>query len=180
MAEGLSLRGYAKRRGCALSTVQEAIRTGRLAKSVTKDEQNRYSIDAELADQEWAASTHTDRAPLTGPTAPASAGEGGEGGDTPSLSVARIRHENAKAALAELELGERLGELVEAKDLEARLVGVFASCRQKILGVPSRLRQRDPSLSAEQLAVIEEELREALSDLGSDAQQPTTADGAAA
>ncbi len=65
----LTEREYAKRRGCAHSTVQAARNTGRLSTSVTRDA-GRIWVDPDLADREWEAGTLSDRAPLTGPTAP--------------------------------------------------------------------------------------------------------------
>lgn len=51
---GLSLRAYARHRGCANSSVQEAVKSGRLADSVTA--QGKIS-STEAADVEWAAKT---------------------------------------------------------------------------------------------------------------------------
>ena len=167
MKKTISPREYAKHRGCALSTVQEAVKTGRLAKSA-KRVKGAWRIDPALADKEWAASTHADRAPLTGPTAPRAAPplDDGEGeGDLNSLAEARARHEMAKAELAEIELAERRGDLVKARDVESRLAGVFANCKRKLLGVPPRARQQDPTLSEAQLGLVDSLIREALEDL---------------
>jgi phage terminase Nu1 subunit (DNA packaging protein) len=72
--------------------------------------------------------------------------------------------------LAEIELAEKRGELLPAKDVESRLVNVFAHCKTKLLGVPARARQRDPSLTGPQVALIETLIREALEDLASAAE----------
>lgn len=165
---GLSQRAYAKHRGCALRAVQVAIETGRLTKSVKRGPGNEYFIDPKRADIEWAASTYSDRVPLTGPTAPAAVApipEGAAAADAMSLGEARARLEAAKAALAEMDLEERRGELVQAREVEARLVAVFSACKVKLLGVPSRVRQQDPGLTKAQVELIEATVREALEDL---------------
>lgn len=67
----LSARAYARHRGCDHKAVTQAIEIGRLHKSVKRGQDGEYAIDPKRADIEWAASTYSDRVPLTGPTAPA-------------------------------------------------------------------------------------------------------------
>ncbi len=63
---GMGLREYARHRGCHFSAVQQAIKGGRLPKSVTTDENGRtVSINPEIADQEWADNTMHTRRPGT-------------------------------------------------------------------------------------------------------------------
>lgn len=158
----ISLREYARHRkeaGLAGGThhaVQVAIESGRLAKSVTPDGK---IVSAEAADAEWAATTHVDRVPLSGPTA--------AGALAPDLAESRARREAAEASLAEIELWERRGELVLAGDVEAKLVNVFSHCKTKLLAVPARARQRDPDLTDAQVELFELLIREALEDLAS-------------
>lgn len=157
---GVGIRAYARHRkaaGLAGGThraVQVAIKEGRLKKSLTPDGK---IADVDLADMEWAATTHVDRIPLTGPTA--------AGTPPPDLQESRARREAAEAALAEIELAEKRGELVLAGDVESKLVNVFAHCKTKLLAVAARARQRDPALSGPQVALFEALIREALEDL---------------
>jgi hypothetical protein len=169
-----SLRAYARHRGCALNAVQEAIRSGRLTKSVKRVKGRPPQIaNVAAADAEWAASTYSDRVPLTGRTAPhPSPPELPPITGVHDLAEARARHEAARASLTEIELAERRGELVPTKDVEARLVGEFTRCKTKLLGIPSRARQQDPGLTTVQLALIEGLIREALDDLASDEVVP--------
>jgi phage terminase Nu1 subunit (DNA packaging protein) len=160
MPPRLSARAYAKHRRCDHKAVTQAIAIGRLTKSVKRLAGGKYSIDPKRADLEWEASTYADRVPLTGPTAPR-----GLAGEPPDLKEARARLETAKAQLAEMDLAERRGELVLAREVEARLVGVFSSCKTKLLGVPSRVRQQDPGLTKPQVELIEATIREALEEL---------------
>ncbi len=159
----LSLRAYARHRkanglaGGTLRAVQVAIRDGRLSKSIVDGKVS----SAAAADAEWGSTTQIDRIPMTGPTA--------AGTPPPDLAESRARREAAEAALAEIELAEKRGELVLASDVEAKLVNVFAQCKTKLLAVPSRVRQRDPALTGPQVDLIEAAIREALDDLSSSA-----------
>ena len=51
------VRGYARHRGCAPSSVVKAIQTGRLDQAVSLDARGRPRINIALADQQWAQST---------------------------------------------------------------------------------------------------------------------------
>lgn len=164
-SQPVSLRAYARHRkaaglvGATLRAVQDAIAAGRLAASLTDD--RKKIRDAALADREWELATKADHVPLTGPAAAAATARGAPN----PLADARARREAAQASIREMELAERQGELVAAKDVEARLVTVFALCRTKLLSIPARARQRDPSLSGRHLVLLEALIRESLEDL---------------
>jgi phage terminase Nu1 subunit (DNA packaging protein) len=128
-----------------------------LSKSIMPDGK---IASAKAADAEWDATTHVDRIPMTGPTA--------AGNPPPDLLESRARREAAEAALAEIELGEKRRELVPAKDVESKLVNIFAHCKTKLLGVPARARQRDPALTGAQVDLIETLIREACEELASE------------
>lgn len=158
-AAPISLRSYATRRGVSVMAVSKAIKAGRLVRSVVRDERGQPKIaDPELADREWADNTRADRVPLTGPAA-----KGGE--VPPDYAESRARREAAEAGLAELELAKEEGRLVVASEVEARIANDYSKVRTKLLGVPSRVRQQDPALTAAQLALIDTVIREALEDL---------------
>jgi phage terminase Nu1 subunit (DNA packaging protein) len=150
-----SLSGYARHRGCHPHAVEQAIQDGRLSTRAAAKEPGgrRWRIDVALSDKEWAALT----------------GEQGPGGaadiDRDAVVEARVRRQLAQAEIAELDLAERRGELVSARDVETRIRDVFAHCRNRLLGVPSRARQRDPAITVGQIRLIEELIREALEEL---------------
>ncbi len=150
---GVSLREYARHRGCQLKAVQDAIAAGRLSASLTPDKR---IADVDAADAEWLATTHAEKRPLSGPA-----------GLEPSASLgeARARLDAAKADLAELDLAERRGQVIPAADVQARMVAVFSACKTKLLAIPSRARQQDPGLSHSQIALLDSLIREALEDL---------------
>ncbi len=167
----LGIREYARHRkaaglpGGTSRAVEVAIKSGRLAKSLTKDGKIR---SAKAADLEWAAATHADMVPLTGPTAPASSTAPPADAEAPpvnELAAARTRREASRAELAEIQLAEKRGELVRVRDVEARLADVFLRCRTQLMGIPSRLREQDPTLSPRQVQLVDSLIRETLKEL---------------
>jgi phage terminase Nu1 subunit (DNA packaging protein) len=160
----LSLRAYAKHRGVSAEAVSKAITEGRLRESVTRVKGAPKIADAELADREWDANTRP---------------RVENGPDHTEYYASRSRREAAQAELRELELARHKGELVPAKDFDAHLERLqermrveYARCRDKLLAIPVRARQRDASLTVRHLTLIDELVREALQDLSErDGQQ---------
>lgn len=64
-----------------------------------------------------------------------------------------------------MELAEKRGELVNAKDVEKRLRNVFALCRQRLMAIPSKARQRDATFTPQHLVLLEGLIRDALEGL---------------
>ncbi len=83
----------------------------------------------------------------------------------PLLAVSEARLMAAKAELAEIDVAERLGELIPVEKARASVFDRFTTVRTLILGVPSRLAQRDRSITKKQIDLVEELLREALTEL---------------
>lgn len=177
--EPMSCAAYAKRRGVTAMAVSAAIRKGRLKESVRRNRAGVPKItDPELADREWDANTDLTRAPTyvkeragKRDAAPAPQNRGGrppakdDGDKTPSLSDAAAAEKHWRAKLAELQYREKAGELVEVKEVAAKLVDVFTQCKTKLLGIPSRARQQLPHLTAADVGTLEELVREALEEL---------------
>lgn len=83
----------------------------------------------------------------------------------PPLAVSEARLMAAKAEMAELDAAERRGELISTARARADVMDRFATVRTKILGVPSRVAQRMPTMATQIVPVLEELLREALAEL---------------
>ena len=164
----LSLRAYSRLRGCSVEAVRKAIKSGRLVKSVTENARGQSKIvSAELADQEWGANTKKPAATAE-PTAPAP----DEPDRTCGYPEARRRREvelwhqaRVKREADELELQAKRGELVSADEARAAVIDTFAIVRTRLLGVPTRCKQRLPNLSAHDVRVIDDMVREALEEL---------------
>ncbi len=174
----ISCRAYAKRRGVSAMAVSEAIKNGRLVKSVTRDENGLPKIaDPDLADAEWEANTDVSkRIAAAGGVVESSPRVvtvnatdvevlGDALGPIDTIATATQREKHWKANLAELKFKEAAGELVPAKDVERRFVDVFTQCKTRLLSIPSRARQALPHLVPGDLVVLEGLLREAIEDL---------------
>ena len=163
---------YAKRRGVARSSVTRAIASGRLSRSVATVDSKRVIADPELADQEWLAATDYSKAPSSvkeryGHT---------EGGEEPKnlpdsdaavmpLALESAREKHWKARLAELEFRTKAAQFVDVNEVRAAVIDKFVSAKTKLLGIPSRIRQRMPHISIADIAEIDGLVREALEDL---------------
>jgi hypothetical protein len=182
----ISQTDFAKLVGVTKHAVGEAIKSGRLVKSVRPDEFGTMKIaDVELAKREWMANTDTSmvRRPENVDAALArSAGkwedisapvdEGDDDGppemeadpSTAEMSPAqRKAHWEAKSK--ELAFRKEAGELVPAAEVERALTDTFTTCKTRLLAIPSRAKQEAPDLTLAHLALLERLIREACSDL---------------
>ena len=171
---------YSRHRECSREAVRKAVDSGRI-KTFGPDK----LIDAELADAQWARNT---RARVRGndvePIAPAMASAGRVGGDdfrdmiranevggSTSYEEARRRRETAEANIAEIKQAEREGQVIRADAVRAAWAAKITGARDALLQIPSRIA---PVLAAETdlvrvTALLEDELRRALSDLSAEA-----------
>jgi hypothetical protein len=160
----LSSKAYAKHRGCTQPAVLAAISSGRLHRSV-KRHGNGYQIDVELADQEWSANTDSGSGT---PGHTSSQAQPAPDGDMPiSYAEARAQHERFKARLAQLELEEREGKLVQADDVRRESYRAARLVRDALLNLPDRvageLAAETNQFKVHQRLVLE--IRRALEDL---------------
>jgi hypothetical protein len=170
----LSLRGYARRRGCTLRAVQKAIIAGRLASAVTRDEKGRPRIvDAALADQEWERSTKSEHIPHSVQAAkvpPATMQPPAVADAAPTLAASRARLERARAEKAEIELASMRGEVMPTAQIEAQWIELITRTQTKLLGIPSKMKSTLPHLTRADVATIDKLIREALEDLAAGAE----------
>lgn len=197
MTAPLTLTAYAKLRGVSVKSVSRAIATGRLVQSVGRDHLGRPTItDPDLAGREWDTNTRqrADGHPIAARD-PTSAGEPASSAraaapaplqsegpaaraplaDVPDLNISRqireaalARRDTAHADMAELELAERRGELVNAKEADAGYEEHIARAKTRLLGVPAQLGQRLPDLAQRVVPIAKELIREALAELALD------------
>lgn len=176
----MSLRDYAKRRGVSAMAVSKAISSGRLVASVTRVDGQPKIRDADLADQEWDRATDLSKAPgyvkerassraaqpAAAPPPPRQPRTGeAQLPDNLSLGEESAREKFWKAQIAELDYRERLGALVDAKEMNDKLVDVFTRCRTRLLGLPTRSKQQLPHLSVTDIGTLDSLVREALDEL---------------
>lgn len=168
--ELLTARAYARHRGVSYQSVQAALRTGRISAAATKVGRL-WQIDPELADDLWAANTD-DRPrgnkPAADPHEPIPVGVTPDApawvdpNPDETLTEARLRHEKAKADLAEIRREEERGRLVDAVQQRREGFETGRLVRESLLQIADRLA---PELAAEMdQAKVHDRLRRELID----------------
>jgi hypothetical protein len=151
----MSLRAYARHRGCALRAVQKAIETGRITLSADG------KVDSAAADASWELATdHSKRRDPLGAEPRSSGddaaraeaeGDGPEadepGGveraksnrDAKAYARARAARETYVAQIKKLELDELAGTLVRAAEVEKAIFEATRAARDAMLNIPNRI-----------------------------------------
>jgi hypothetical protein len=142
---GVSLRAYARMRGCSLTAVQKAIASKRI--TTLPD----GTIDPERANQEWAKNTFAGQTIGRRPTAPAPSRGGsaqppvipqaGEVSSDPVAAYLRARavNETFKAKVSQLEYEERTGKLILAVRASEYAATFSAIVKDGLMAMPDRL-----------------------------------------
>lgn len=172
-APATSLSAYARHRGVSVEAVSKAVAAGRLPTAVVLVDGQPKIADVALADQEWEANTRPridqPRKPRRRSAADADADidANADGDASQRYLEARARRESALADLAEIEVEEKLDELVPFEEARDYMIDKFTVAKTKLLGIPSRFVQQFPDL-AEHAPAIESLLREAMEELAID------------
>jgi len=130
---------YARRRGCSRNAVNKAIKAGkislvdRLIDEAEADAAWERNRDPRQESKIAAGASEAVSAYDSSHTEPPPAGDG------LALTVARTRHEVAKARRAELGVKELEHKLIDGDQAEAAWAGMIKSARQKALLLPSEL-----------------------------------------
>lgn len=175
----LTQAAYARLRGVSKEAVSKAVRQGRIPVGPGG------RVDPVAADTAW------DRNTSPRPPAGRGAARGGPNGlpiaaagPPVDLTEARTMHEYAKAQLAELELGERQGQLVAVADMRDAAFRATRSARDLILSVADRLGEVLAGVSdaGEVRWLLREELGRGLDELSTlelepEAEAPAAAAG---
>lgn len=83
----------------------------------------------------------------------------------PDYDESRARTEHLKAELLELDRKQKEGVLVKAEEVELKWVEIVTLARTKILGIPTKAKQRIPDLDTDAVSMLEDIVRETLEDL---------------
>jgi len=174
---GVSLRAYARMRGCSLTAVQKAIASKRITTLADG------SIDPERANQEWAKNTFAgqtlNRAPAAPPPrrAPVSvAPEGTSSGDPVAAYLrARAIKESFAARTAQLEYEERAGKLIQATKAGEYAAEFSAIVGDALSAMPDRLTPLIAATTSEdvihkiltaEIAALRRKVAKAIADAG--------------
>lgn len=168
----MNLQAYANHRkamglrGQSHVAVLNAINDGRLTPPAVERHGRSWVINAELADEQWAARTDLtgggeslerpigppprDAAPPPAPPAPPAPkatpavpppapGRASFGANGPSLAISRQVRAAYEAKLKELEFKERAGELVPAADVKREAFSLARALRDGLMRIPDRV-----------------------------------------
>jgi phage terminase Nu1 subunit (DNA packaging protein) len=69
-----------------------------------------------------------------------------------------------QAKLAKIEYEETIGKLIPVAEIQTEWSKIILSLKTKILSVPTSVRQQDPSLTLDQILLIEKNIRDALTE----------------
>lgn len=152
-----STRELALRLGVTERAVRHAIAEGRIP---AQRQGTQWVIDLDAAEAAW---HERERLAPAAPPEPAPLTNAYNG---QSFDECRAVTEFWKAKRAELDYRGAAGALVERAEVQAAYDNEVATCRSKLLGVPSRYRQR-VTMRPEDFRLLEELVREALEELGS-------------
>jgi hypothetical protein len=83
----------------------------------------------------------------------------------PEYNESRARTEHLKAELLELERKEKEKILVKSEDVEAKWVEIITLARTKVLGIPTKAKQRIPDLDTDAISLLDDIVRETLEDI---------------
>jgi hypothetical protein len=141
----VSIREYARMRGCSHEAVRKAIDSRRLANCLVQSEQGKRKltlIDSDLADSEWPKGTQEVMATqFAGGGAPAKATDRISSDDKLSQTYAQSRavRESYQARLAKLDFEQRSGRLVDADDVKKQAFKAARTVRDSMLNIPDRV-----------------------------------------
>ena len=145
MTEYLTAAALAARLGVQREAVRKAVRAGRLDRS-----RHGTRFDFTLAVQEWNANRG------------AAANQADSNG---TIAEERRRWIKAKADEAVLRVARQKGEYVRATEVEATWTGYIKRAKTQLEALPSRAKQRDPSLTTAQLVGLQALVQDALIEL---------------
>lgn len=162
VSKRMGIRAFARSIGVNQRAIQRAIADGRIT-SVERTKRGWRITDAAAARAELEANTR--------PRARDAGQVEAQKPDPTTLSAATLRERLARAKLIELDYERKRRTLIPLRDAEMSWSALVVAARTRLLGVPSRAKQRLPSLSAADVAVLDELIREALDELANESAE---------
>lgn len=172
MAEIISMSEFARRKGVSRKSIYSAIKSGRI--SVVNTGGTYPKIDWEAASEQWdrtAAMKSAVKKARVKKEASENESTAEYLDDDPGLPPGmdyfeqRGATEAYKAKLARLEYLERKGQLVRADDVKSACSQMVATIKQRVRAVPSKAKMRLPHLTAFDVEVLDDLMRETLNEL---------------
>jgi len=160
----------ARELGVTVQSVYAAIKTGRLSAVQTDD--GKILIDNRTMKKEWKSKTakklgnkfKEDKPTYVFPLKPTSSISKTRE-SIPDYEESRARTEHLKAELLELDRQQKQGLLVPVAEVRLKWIEVITMARTKVMGLPTKAKQRIPELDVTAMDHLDEIVREALEDL---------------
>lgn len=145
--ELISIREYARRKGCSDTAVRKAIISGKIVKGVVQKKNERPRINQAIADAEWMSNRDPDYRRTTrkgkevfeeaSSVAPESQANDAPKADS-SLAAAKRAQAVYKAKILELEMKEKQGSLVDRDQVYKALFAAGQEVRSAVQSIPDR------------------------------------------
>jgi len=155
--------------GVTPEAVYAAVKTGRLPVVRTAD--GRELVNSETMREHWSKNTQKrigrgPKPPAGQKAFPAARPRMAKTEESiPDYDESRARTEHLKAELLELDRKQKEGVLVKAEEVEMKWVEIVTLAKTKILGIPTKAKQRIPDLDTDAVSMLESIVRETLEDL---------------
>ena len=85
--------------------------------------------------------------------------------DIPAYEESRARTEHLKAELLDIDRKQKEQQLVDSKQVQAKWLEVISIAKNKVLGIPSKAKQRIPELDVSAMNCLEDIVRESLEEI---------------
>lgn len=166
--QGITVAEFAKIKGVSPTAVHKAIAAGRLVNCLIYDPKyKKPRINPVVAAQEWERNTDHNKRHVGADLRPAAPApepfEKNPGG--PVAPTAKQIIENYKARMLKMEHDERAGLLVNAQEVKAGWFKLVTETKTKFLSLPAKAKARLPHLTPEDVAALDNLVREILEDL---------------
>ena len=155
----ITFSDLAKLKGVSRSAVSQRRRTGILKESIVKVN-GKEMLNKDLALELWDKNSVS----FT-PEIKESTKNIGNNEELPSFNESRAKREAMMARLAEIEVEEKEKVLVPSEDVKRSWVQLVTIAKTKVLGIPTKAKQRIPDLDKGAMALLDEIVRETLEDL---------------
>tara|TARA_R100000655_G_scaffold8954_1_gene22894 strand:+ start:91 stop:591 length:501 start_codon:yes stop_codon:yes gene_type:complete len=141
------------------AAVSKALKNGRLDEAKVNRE-GKVFLEKEKAFRIWEQTSDPSQPRARKTAIAASSNE-----ELPSFNESRAKREAMMARLAEIEVEEKEKVLVPSEDVKRSWVQLVTIAKTKVLGIPTKAKQRIPDLDKGAMALLDEIVRETLEDL---------------
>ena len=155
----ITFSDLAKLKGVSRSAGSQRRRTGILKESIVKVN-GKEMLNKDLALELWDKNSVS----FT-PEIKESTKNIGNNEELPSFNESRAKREAMMARLAEIEVEEKETVLVPSEDVKRSWIQLVTIAKTKVLGIPTKAKQRIPDLDKGAMALLDEIVRETLEDL---------------